>query len=81
MHVRVAHLHMAKPYRYVFVLLCQAVVVVCICCVKLIPSSVLPLYGIRTPDFKSKLVHGLAFGTAKFYIAPYDKINHRLLLF
>ena len=26
------------------------------------------------PDFTSKLVHGLAFGTPKFYIAPYD--NH-----
>ena len=30
------------------------------------------------PDFTSKLVHGLAFGTPKFYIAPYDKINHEL---
>ena len=28
------------------------------------------------PDFTSKLVHILAFGTPKFYIAPYDKINH-----
>ena len=28
------------------------------------------------PDFTSKLVHGLAFGTPKFYTAPYDKINH-----
>ena len=27
------------------------------------------------PDFTSKLVHGLAFGTPKFYIAPYYKIN------
>ena len=27
----------------------------------------------------SMLVHGLAFGTPKFYIAPYDKINHRLV--
>ena len=27
------------------------------------------------PDFTSKLVHGLAFGTPKFYIVPYDKIN------
>ena len=26
-----------------------------------------------------KLVHGLAFGTLKFYIAHYDKINHRLV--
>ena len=28
------------------------------------------------PDFTSKLVRGLAFGTPKFYIAPYDRINH-----
>ena len=29
------------------------------------------------PDFMSKLVHGLAFWTPKFYITPkYDKINH-----
>ena len=27
----------------------------------------------------SKLVHGLAFGTPKFYISPYDKINHGLV--
>ena len=27
----------------------------------------------------SKLVHELAFGTPKFYIAPYDKINHGLV--
>ena len=27
------------------------------------------------PDFTSNLVHGLAFGTPKFYIAPYDKID------
>ena len=28
----------------------------------------------------SKLVQqGLAFGTPKIYIAPYDKINHRLV--
>ena len=26
----------------------------------------------------SNLVHGLAFGTPNFYIAPYGKINHRL---
>ena len=35
----------------------------------------LPLWSV----FTSKLVHGLAFGTSKFYIAPYDKINHELL--
>ena len=29
------------------------------------------------PDFTSNLVHvhGLAFGTPKFYIAPYNKID------
>ena len=27
-------------------------------------------------DFKSTLVLGLEFGTPKFYIAPYGKINH-----
>ena len=27
----------------------------------------------------SKLVHVLAFGTPKFYIAPYDKIKHELV--
>ena len=31
-----------------------------------------------SPDFTSKLVHVLAFGTPKFYIAPYDKIKHEL---
>ena len=31
------------------------------------------------PDFTSKLEHGLAFGTPKFYIAPYDKISHGLV--
>ena len=31
------------------------------------------------PDFTSQLVHGLAFGIPKFYIAPYDKINHGLV--
>ena len=31
------------------------------------------------PDFTSKLVRELAFGTPKFYIAPYDKINHGLV--
>ena len=29
--------------------------------------------------FHVKVVHGLAFGIPKFYIAPYDKINHRLV--
>ena len=36
------------------------------------------LGGLRA-DFTSKLVHGLAFGPPKFYIAPYDKINHGLV--
>ena len=27
----------------------------------------------------SRLVHGLAFGTPKFYIVPYSKINHGLV--
>ena len=31
------------------------------------------------PDFTSKLVHVLAFGKPKFYIAPYDKIKHELV--
>ena len=31
------------------------------------------------PDFTSKIVHVLAFGIPKFYIAPYDKINHGLV--
>ena len=31
------------------------------------------------PDFTSNLVRELAFGTPKFYIAPYDKINHGLV--
>ena len=29
--------------------------------------------------FTSKLVHVLAFGTPKFYIAPYDRIKHELV--
>ena len=31
------------------------------------------------PDFTSKIIHVLAFGIPKFYIAPYDKINHGLV--
>ena len=34
--------------------------------------------GLRL-DFTSKLVHVLAFGIPKFYIAPYDKIKHELV--
>ena len=34
--------------------------------------------GLR-PDFTSKLVHVLAFGTPKFYIGPYDNIKHELV--
>ena len=42
----------------------------------------LVLFGIVSalrPDFTSGLVHGLAFGTPKFYIAPYGKIKHGLV--
>ena len=39
----------------------------------------LPLSGRFRPDFTSKLIHVLAFGTPKFYIAPYDKIKHKLV--
>ena len=35
--------------------------------------------GALRPDFTSKLVHVLAFGTPKFYIAPYDKIKYELV--
>ena len=31
------------------------------------------------PDFTSKLEHGFAFGIPKFYIGPYNKINHGLV--
>ena len=31
------------------------------------------------PDFTSKFVHVLAFGTPTFYIAPYKKIKHGLV--
>ena len=34
--------------------------------------------GLR-PDFTSNLVHELAFGTPKFYIAPCGKIKHELV--
>ena len=36
-------------------------------------------FTILRPDFTSKLVRELAFGTPKFYIAPNDKINHGLV--
>ena len=36
------------------------------------------LRGLK-PDFTSKLVHVLAFGTPNLYIAPYDKIKHELV--
>ena len=39
----------------------------------------LSLISYLRPDFTSKLVHVLAFGTPKFYIAPYDKIKHELV--
>ena len=41
------------------------------------PQSQLNL--ILRPDCTSKLVHGLAFGTTKIYIAPYGKMNHGLV--
>ena len=31
------------------------------------------------PDFTLNLVYGLAFGTHKFYIAPYGEINYGLV--
>ena len=37
------------------------------------------LYDALRPDFKSNLVYGSAFGTPKVYMAPYGKINHRLV--
>ena len=37
------------------------------------------LFGTLRSDFTSKLVHVLAFGIPKFYIAPYDKIKHELI--
>ena len=37
------------------------------------------IFGTFRPDFTSKLVHILAFGTPKFYIAPYDKLKHKLV--
>ena len=40
--------------------------------------TVIVIWSFR-PDFTSKLVHVLAFGTPKFYIAPYDKIKHELI--
>ena len=30
------------------------------------------------PELTSKLVYGLAFGTPKFYIAPYGRIKYEL---
>ena len=36
------------------------------------------VYAVR-PDFTSKLVDGLAFGTPNFYIAPYGKLNYGLV--
>ena len=34
--------------------------------------------GLRS-DFTSKVEHGLTFGTPKFAIVPYDKINHTIV--
>ena len=33
----------------------------------------------QRPEFTSVLLHGLAFGTPKYYIAPYGKTNHGLV--
>ena len=44
------------------------------------PCSNLDVKSGLRPDFTSNLVHGLAFGTPIFYIAPYDKINTDLLI-
>ena len=41
--------------------------------------SFLSFFLTLRPDFTSKLVHVLAFGTPKFYIAPYDEIKHELV--
>ena len=49
------------------------VLVLCVCV-----ATLQKLRGLR-PDFTSKLVHGLAFGTSKFYVAPYGKINNGLV--
>ena len=42
-------------------------------------SGFIPTTTCFRSDLTSKLVHKLAFGTPKFYIAPYDKINHGLV--
>ena len=42
-------------------------------------KSIFFLFLILRPDFTSNLLQGLAFGTPKFYIAPYGKINHGLV--
>ena len=56
----------------------------CLCCFLYFPTW--DLWNVHTdenftirPDFTSNLVHGSAFGTPKFYIAPYGKINHGLV--
>ena len=52
-----------------------------LCCIPLdrgLPHLHLHVLTLR-PDFTSNLVHGLAFGTPKFYIAPYGKIKQRLV--
>ena len=38
-----------------------------------------PYFSSLRPDFTSKLVRELAFGTPQFYIAPYDRIKHELV--
>ena len=43
------------------------------------PDFTSKIVHVLGPDFTSKIVHVLAFGIPKFYIAPYDKINHGLV--
>ena len=50
------------------------------CTPPLLPTPIqLSISQSLRPDFTSNLVHGLAFGTPKFCIAPCGKINHGLV--
>ena len=51
------------------------------CMLTVHPFSATPIKHIvlLRHNFTLKLVFVLAFGTPKFYIAPYDKINHGLV--
>ena len=59
----------------IFLILNSVVQSLIICLTQLLVKDLLSF----RPNLMPKLVHGLAFGTPKFYIAPYDKINHRLV--